>query len=178
MRRSSFRWFRRPDVGWIPAVSSPPQPCSRLSDHQSCDCGRADRDSQDTTRARQQRPDARLRRGFAPEHIERRRMKAFITLNTMALRRLPTPASTRGDGEAGRLAQHADSVAEILDETLEEVAAERLVHSSLYRSRPPNSMRARRSASARSMPERSRSSARSWMCERSSASISLLIRER
>src|ERR1700722_18097729 len=50
--------------------------------------------------------------------------------------------------------------------------------SSLTRSCPPNSMRARRSASARTMPERSRSSARCWMWERSSSSISAFIWER
>src|SRR6266403_3065197 len=43
-------------------------------------------------------------------------------------------------------------------------------HSSLNRASPPNSIRARRSASARPNPKRSRSSARSWMCERNSSS--------
>src|SRR2546430_334961 len=51
-------------------------------------------------------------------------------------------------------------------------------HSSFARSMPPNSMRARRRASSRGTPLRTKSSANASMWNRNSASISLSIRER
>src|SRR5215470_6414602 len=51
-------------------------------------------------------------------------------------------------------------------------------HSSLARSIPPNSMRARRSASSRGIPVRTRSSANASTWKRSTASISRSIRPR
>ncbi len=51
-------------------------------------------------------------------------------------------------------------------------------HSSFARSMPPNSIRARRIASSRSTPLRTKSSAYASRWKRSSASISLSIRER
>ena len=51
-------------------------------------------------------------------------------------------------------------------------------HSSLARSTPPNSIRARRSASSRGTPLRTKSSANTSMWKRNSASISRSIRER
>src|SRR5580658_4934717 len=51
-------------------------------------------------------------------------------------------------------------------------------HSSFARSTPPNSKRARRSASSRATPRRTKSSAYASTWNRSSVSISLSIRER